>query len=183
MVVVLAAGALALAACGGDDDDGGGGDVSDEEQPYVDAIAAQFQTDDESELQLTGEQADCVAPRWVDTIGLDTFEEQAITPEDINDSSEDELSTLGLDESQGNELYDAFEACDVDVPALLIDSLAADSELDADTVTCIEDNLDADLVRRLMVAVVTQGDDALTGDNEVTQDFTTALTECVPEGG
>ena len=185
MVVLIAAGALALGACGGDDDDTSGpdGDVSTEEQPYVDAIAGQFRSGDDSEMQLLGEQADCVAPRWVDTIGVDTFEEHDVTPEDITDPDEDELTTLGLDEDQGNELYDAFEACDVDVPALLIDSLGTDDELDEETRSCLADALDGDLVRSLMVAVVTKGDAALTEDSDLSDDFTAAITGCAPTDG
>ena len=40
--------AFALGACGGDDD----GDVSDDEQPYVDAFVESATTADEDELQL-----------------------------------------------------------------------------------------------------------------------------------
>jgi len=182
-VVVLAVGALAMsaAACGGDDDDdAGGGDVSAEAQPYVDAIGAQFRTGDESELQLSQEQADCVAPRWVDAIGVDTFEAEGVTPEEITDESEDELPTLGLDESQGNALYDAFEDCDVDVPALLLDSIVAGGDIDDATRDCLQDALDGDLVRSLMVAVVTQGDDALSEDEALAEEFSGALDGCAP---
>jgi hypothetical protein len=132
-------------------------------------------------LQLTARQAQCVSPRWVDTIGVDRFEEQDVAPENITDEAEDELPQLGLDEAEGNELYDAFEACDVDVPALFVQSLASDTDLGADVVSCLEGALDDDLVRRLMVASITQGESALEEGSELEQTFTESIEGCAPE--
>ena len=109
--------------------------------------APSFRSGDEAELQLSSDQADCVAPRWVDAIGVDTFETQGVTPEEITDESEDELPTLGLDEAQGNDLYDAFEDCDVDVPGLLLDSISPAATSTSRRGDCLEDALDSDLVR------------------------------------
>jgi len=173
-MALLVIGGLALAACGGDD---GGGDVSDEEQPYVDAIAAQFTGTEEGELTLTTEQAECVAPRWVDIITVERFEEQGVTPEDITDESEDELTTLGLDESQGNEIYDAFGECDVDITDLLVASFAEGAGPDAD-VECLTEQFDDDLTRALLVASLTKPEFSPEDDPELTGRLTEALAAC-----
>jgi hypothetical protein len=71
---VVVCGMIGLVACGGGDDDSGGDDVSAEEQPYVDAMVDSFRSGDDDELTPTADQADCVAPRWIDTIGVDRSE-------------------------------------------------------------------------------------------------------------
>jgi hypothetical protein len=184
VVAVLAVGLVALAGCGDDDDAGGdGGDVSAEEQPYVDAMVTSFQQGDEDELTLTAEQSECVAPRWVDTIGVERFEDAGIEPADISDDGDDELSDLGLDEEQGGELYDAFGACDVDVKGLFIESLAGEQDLAEEDRDCLAENFDDDLLRRVMVVSLTGGDDALQGDEELTSDLFAVFAECPGAAG
>ena len=64
-----AAGALALlaGACGDDDDDGGGADSDD---PYVQALTESMDDQDESDLPLDADQADCLAPRFVEILDI-----------------------------------------------------------------------------------------------------------------
>ena len=184
---MVALGALVLGACGDDDDaggsDGGGGDVSEEEQPYVDAMVTNFQDSDE-ELTMSEEQAQCVAPRWMDAIGLERLQEAGIEPADIESDDEGtELTSLGLDEEAGGELYDAFGACDVDVKALFVESLAQDSGLSDEDRECVEENFDDDLLRRVMVASLTQGEEALQQDEELTSDIFAVFAECPGAAG
>ena len=39
---------------------------------------------EEDELTLTDEQAECVAPKWIDTIGVERLEEAGLEPADIS---------------------------------------------------------------------------------------------------
>ena len=96
-----------------------------EEQPYVDALVASFTSGEDEDFQLTEEQAECVAPSWIDTIGMERIEEAGVEPEDIGGDGGSELADLGLSEAEGNELYDAFGACDVDIKQAFIDGIAA----------------------------------------------------------
>ena len=50
-------------------------------------------------------------PAWVETIGTDRLAEAGIEPEDFSSEEDVELSTIGLSEDDGNEMYDAFDAC------------------------------------------------------------------------
>jgi hypothetical protein len=185
IAVMLTAGVLGLTglvACGGDDDDdaggGGGDDVSEAEQPYVDAMIENFRSGDADELTLTDEQAECVGPKWIDTIGVERLEEAGLEPSDIASDSESDISELGLSEDEGGELYDAFGACDVDLQALFIDSLAADEDLTDEDRQCLVDNFDEDFLRRILVLTLTQGDDALEGDEELTGELFDVFSEC-----
>ena len=180
IVVTLAAGALGLTglvACG-DDDDSGGDDVSADEQPYVDAVIDNFRTADEDELRLTDEQAECVGPKWIDTIGVERMEEAGLEPSDISSDSESDIAELGLSEEEGGELYDAFGACDVDLEALFVDSLAADQDLTDEDRECLADNFDDDFLRRIIIVSLTQGDDALEDDEELTSELFGVFAEC-----
>jgi hypothetical protein len=178
MVVTLTAGVLGLAglvACGDDDD---GGDVSEAEQPYVDAMVENFRSGEEDELTLTDEQAECVAPKWIDTIGVERLEEAGLEPADISSDGASDVGELGLDEAEGNELYAAFGACDVEMMDLFIDSLAAEQDLSDEDRDCLAENFDEDFLQRVMVAALTQGDDALEDDEELTSELFAVFAEC-----
>ncbi len=102
-----------MAACGDDDSSGGGGDeVSAEAKPYVDELKKAMTADGE-ELQLTGSQADCMAPKFIDAIGVDTLKAKGITPEDMASDSDTDFDELDLTDAQGTKMVDAFSACDV----------------------------------------------------------------------
>ena len=174
--VVLAVGVLALAigGCGGDDDD----DVSEDEQPYVDAFVASASDADEDELQLSGEQAECFGARFVDIVGVDRLEEAGVTPEDFGDDSSLDFSEIGLSEDEGEDIYDSFEECDVDIRAEFLNSLDADGSLTEEDRECVEDAFDEDLIRRMLVTTFVQGEDALEQDEELMSDVFAVFSEC-----
>jgi hypothetical protein len=205
--LVALLGLTALAACGDDDDSteattaattatvetsttgstatttgatsGSVGDASEED--YVAAVAATFTQGGEDDLQLTDEQADCVAPKWIDTIGVDRLKDKGISPDDIGDDADDaDISDLGLSEDEGGELYDAFAACDVDIRQQFVDSLAADEDVSEEAAACLDNAIDSDLLRRLIVTTLTQGDEALDEDTDLVNDFNSAVAPCQP---
>jgi len=191
---------LSAAACGDDDDSGGdaatttggasattsgstggtsGGDASSAtEDDYLAAIESQFtQTGDDS-LQMTDEQAGCVAPKWLDVIGVDRLKEQGITPDDVrSDTDNEKLSTLGLTEADGDKLYDAYGECDVDVREQFVKSVASSTEAAED---CLDDALSDDLLRRIFVTSVTKGEAGLDADEALTNEIFAALGKCAP---
>jgi hypothetical protein len=202
----LALGAVALltlsaAACGDDDDDKGGdaatttaastsgssggssgGDASSAtEQHYVAAIEAQFTNGGADSLQMTDEQAACVAPKWLDVIGVDRLKEKGVTPDDIRaDTDNEKLSTLSLGDDDATKMYDAYGECDVDVRAQFARSFAASAELPDDVEECVGDAVSDDLMQRLFVTSVTKGQAGLDADDQLTTDLTAALGKCAP---
>ncbi len=179
--MVVGAAALVFAAGCGDDDDAGGDDVevSDEAQPYVDAmVEGMVSTDDDEDLQLDQEQAECLAPRWVETIGVDRLQDAGLEPDDFATDGDPDLSSLGLSEDEGGELYDAFGDCDIDLKAEFIRSLTADQELSEEDAACLSDAFSDDFLRRIMVTSLVAGDDALDDNEELTSELLSVFSEC-----
>ena len=192
---------VAAAACG-DDDDGGtgatttggasatttggssasGGDASSAtEEDYLAAIEAQFTASGPDSLELTDEQAGCVAPKWLDVITVDKLKAQGVTPDDVRaDTDNEKLATLGLSDADAEKMYAAFGECDVDVRAKVGESMVASIEQDAEVEACVQDALTDDLVERIFVVSVTKGDAGLEADEELTNELFSALGECVP---
>jgi hypothetical protein len=181
-LLMVAAVAVSIGGCGDDDDDdAGSGDdveVSEEAQPYVDAMIESFDNSDPDELQIDREQAQCLAPRWVETIGPDRLAEAGIEPEDFSSDEDVELSTAGLSEDDGNEMYDAFDACGVDVSNVFVQSIATDEDLSAEDTECLEGALDDDFLRRVLVTTFVEGEDAIEQDEELTGDLFALFAEC-----
>ncbi len=178
LVGVLALSTMA-AACGDDDDggSGGGGAVSAEAKPYVDELRKSMMADGQ-ELQLTSSQADCMAPKFIDAIGVDTLKAKGVKPEDMASDSDMDFDELALTDAQGTELVDSFSACDVSLKALFIDSLSSDSEISADDKKCVEDALPDELVERLMVTTFTKGSDALQQDEDLMGQMLGVFSKC-----
>jgi hypothetical protein len=130
-ILLVAGGA---AACS---DDGGGSD--EDAQPYVDALVASL--DDEDEGGPTEAQARCIGERTIEVIGVDTLEEEGITPEDVADSDGPEDLGIDLSEEQARSIGESFVDCDVDFAALFAGPDASD-----ELVACIDENMDADLI-------------------------------------
>jgi hypothetical protein len=140
---------------------------------YLAAIERSLSSGDD--LKTTPVQAECIAPRWLDVIGLDRLVEHDIAPADIGDDVSDDgsaLSALGLSPTEGTALYDAFGACDVDIRQLFIE-LAAEGQ-SSDVVSCLDDALTPDLLQRLMVSSLLEEQP----DDQLQSDFTAAIGPC-----
>ena len=177
--VVLAVGALALAATAcGDDDDSDGGDVSEEEQPYVDALIESAAEDEGEDVELNEAQAECLAPKWVSILGADRLEEAGISPDELADDDDLDFSELGLAESDGEALYDALGECDVDFRETFIAGMTEDSDVSDEDRECLDEELDDDLLRRMLVTAFVDGEDALESDEDLMGDLFAVFAEC-----
>jgi hypothetical protein len=184
IAALLGATVLVLGACSSGDDDAGTdgtvtrGSAPAGAQPYIDSLVAGFTTGEDEDLQLTQEQAECVAPRWIDTIGVDRITEAGIAPEDIGADGNSELSELGLSEDEGNELYQAFGTCGVDLEQAFVDGIAMSGDLPPDVAACLEEQFDDDTLQRIMVITITKGEDALAEDQELTDSLLAVFAAC-----
>jgi hypothetical protein len=203
-VLVAGAAVVLVSACGDDDDDSGaattaggatgettgetsGGTAgSADAQAYVDAMVESFDNADPDELQIDRDQAQCLAPKWVDTMGPDRLAAAGIQPEDFAAEGDVDLTTVGMTEDDGNELYDAMGECDIDVKELFVDGFASDRDLSAEDRECFSNALDDDLLRRIMVTTLVKGEEALNQDQELSGDLIGVFAECpglVPTSG
>jgi hypothetical protein len=173
-VAVLAMGA-AGAACGGDDNDGGGsGESSSEEgQEYVDAIIA---SNDDS--GLTDEENQCFARAFVDAVGVDQLQD-AVTPEEIRENPESTPEEFGitLDEDQGDAFWEDVNDC-MDVRAAFVEGITEGEDLSEEAVNCLEDAIDDNLLKRIFLTSLIEGEAALEEDQELTSDLFAVFSEC-----
>jgi len=61
---------------------GGGGDdaVSDEGKPYAESLSTNLTKGGEGEIELSDQQANCIAPKWVNTMKPDRLKKAGIKP-------------------------------------------------------------------------------------------------------
>ncbi|MET0326968.1 MAG: hypothetical protein ABW219_17265 [Ilumatobacteraceae bacterium] len=176
-VLAVAVAVAVLGACGGDDDDGGDGPDA-AAQRYVDSLIAGFTAGEDEAPQLTPAQAECVAPRWIDVVGTTRLTDAGVAPEDLGVGGNGELAELGLSGDEGNELYDAFADCGVDLEQAFIEGIAMSGGLPDDVVDCLDEQFGDDTLRRIMVTTITKGEAALAEDQELTDSLLAALAAC-----
>ena len=160
--------------------------ASADAQAYVDAMIDSFDNADPDELQIDREQAQCLAPKWVDTIGTDRLAAAGIEPQDFAAEGNVDLTTVGLTEDDGNAMYDSMAECDIDVKELFVDGFADERDVSAEDRQCFTDALDDDLLRRIMVTTLIGGEEALNQDEELSGDLIGVFAECpglVPTSG
>lgn len=143
------------------DDDGGttepaDGPVDVDEATYVAAFTTGLSTGDSTggDLVLTKETAACVAPKWVAAMTVEQLNEAGITEKDAADAGFNPAD-VDLDESQAEELVDAFDACDFDIFGELGRSLTLG--LGEEQEQCAAENLDPELGRALLVKTFSTG--------------------------
>ena len=116
---------------------------------FAASLALGLENGDESsgDISLDAEGAECVAPRWIDIIGVDTLDGAGFTPKDLEDSDFG-FDDLKLDLDQGYEMIDVFADCDVDIRQEFLASVGSD--LDSQQKTCLDGQLDPTLLRDLL---------------------------------
>jgi hypothetical protein len=172
-VAVLVTGAFG-AACGDDDGGGSGGESSsDEGKEYVDAIVA---SNDDSEL--TDEENECFARAFVDAVGVDQLQD-AVSPDEIRDNPQSSPEELGitLDDERADGFWEDVNDC-MDVRAAFVQGLTAGENLSDETVDCLEGALDDDLLKRVFVTTLMEGEDALQQDEDLMGDLIGVLSKC-----
>jgi len=164
LVLVIGVVLVFAAGCGDDDSEGGGtdtgseseGDLSDEERAYVDAAVDGY--DAERDAPMTEDDARCMATSMVQGIGVDRLEEMGITPESF--SEDGDLPEGALTEADAEAMVSEIAGC-IDLQELFLAGFTEDESLSPETVECLADQFDEDLVTRLMVVLLSQGEDAL----------------------
>lgn len=197
LAAALAVSALALASCGssGDDGDGDEGttteatatteagangdegeaepdeDVSDvTAEDYTAALQSFFTTGvaEDGDLVLADGEAECVAPQWVEAIGVEAFHEAGTTTEALADPGYAFLD-LELDGATAQAMIDAFDGCGVDIYGQLASSLTLG--LTDEQQACAVEEIDPELANALLLTAFssTEGDGSEAFDALLTQ--------------
>jgi hypothetical protein len=164
-----------LAAACGDDDGGGssGESGSPEGQEYVDAIVASNDTSD-----LTDEENECFARAFVDAVGVEELQ-GAVSPDEIRANPETTPQEFGitLDGDQADAFWEDVNEC-MDVRAAFVEGMTEGEDVSEEAVNCLEDAIDDDLLKRIFVTSLMEGEQALDQDEELTSDLMSVLSEC-----
>jgi hypothetical protein len=171
LVLVMAAFVpLVGAGCGDDGDSGGSVSISAEEKPYVDALAKNLRAAGEGsdDIPLSDAQSDCLAPRWVDTIGVERFEKAGVKPADIaSDEKQMDFEGIKFTDAEATKMYDAFGSCDVNLRELLMKSMTEGEDVSPAARKCMEGVLTDDAIRKLMILGLTEGDKAMSDGEDL----------------
>ena len=134
--------------------------------PYVEAMKRSMQASNEEDgdFVLTDGQIDCMAPRFIGIIGVDRLKENGVTPADIENDKAMDFSDFGMTEKDGNDLYDSFGACDINLREMMLTSMAADEDMTPEMQKCMEDVFTDENLRRFMVSSMVEGDAAMEND-------------------
>ena len=84
------------------------------------------------------EAGKCLAPKWVDVIGVDGFAAAGFQPDDLEEMGA-RLGQLRVDESQAKEMAKGFDQCDVDLKAVAVAQLTAGPNVPASMKACLEE--------------------------------------------
>jgi hypothetical protein len=110
-------------------------------EEYTEAFVTNLSSgdDDGTDLVVTEEQAECVAPKWVAAITVEKLHEAGATVEALSDPGFNRVE-LALDEDQGAELVAAFDPCGVDLAELFAAALT--QGLTEEQQSCAVENID-----------------------------------------
>jgi hypothetical protein len=152
--LVLAGCVLVTAACGGS----GGSSASDDEKPYVDAMAKSMV--DDKDVQATQKEADCFAPRIVAAVGVAKLKAAKVSPREFAEA--ESLKDLGVTISRENEaeVGDAFGDC---ISAKTLEGLSGGDFKDLPP-ECT-DTFSPKSLGPIVAIVFTRGEDAVGSDS------------------
>jgi hypothetical protein len=177
MVPVIAALVILVAGCG---NDGTSDEVTVESKPYVDALVTDLETHGAGNIDLTGIQARCLAPRWVNVLQPERLEEANIDPEDLEEDTgfDTKAGKVPLSDAEIDKLVDAFGECDVDLQQAFIDHATSGATLSPEDRDCLDDALSDDFLHRMMGIELTKGPTAVDDDPTLSAELFEALSAC-----
>ncbi|QXC61885.1 hypothetical protein KSP35_03380 [Aquihabitans sp. G128] len=146
----------------GSDDSGPSTTVADDgdrsRQAYVDAFTESF---DSSGEILSKDKSECVADKFIDVIGFDKITDAGLTPQQFAAGNGDDFpKSLGIDEDKAGELYDQFEACDVNLADTFIKAFSTEGQaIDAKTEACLRKAVTDEALRASFIASFLGDDD------------------------
>ncbi len=98
---------------------------------------------------FSAEGVSCLASSWVDTLGVETFQEAGVAPADVARNQAD-LGDLELDRRTATALADAFADCGLELRDAYLKTL--EGNLSEQGKVCVDEMLTAEVVRQAFVA-------------------------------
>jgi hypothetical protein len=167
------AGILLLALVGCSDTDASG---QADRASYVEAFVDAAQSENGS---TSREQDRCFAESAVDAVGVTSLRDADVSPDDVRESDGSSPADLGVEVSDddGADYYERLQSC-LDVRTYLVDLVVGSGVVTDESVTCVEDAFDDELVRRIVITDFVEGNQA--GMSEVADDLEAIYVSCAP---
>lgn len=171
-VVGLAAFALVGgAACSDAEEEGSG-----ERDAYVDAFVEAAEA---GEGESDEDRDRCFAEAAVDAIGVTRLREAGVTPDEVQESGASHPADLGVEvtEADGEQYHERLSSC-LDLREYVLGVVTAGVDLPDESVECLEEAFNDDLVRRVVIADFVQGPEA--GSSAVAAELDGIYAGCAP---
>lgn len=154
--------------------------TGDDEDAYVEALSLNLQLDPDN--AALGPRADCIAPRWVEELGIDRFRRAGITPQElVQQTSMSAVIEIGPDLAESRRLIDVLPECEVDLLGSIFDTPAFADAPEAIR-ACLTDGLTEDMILDSMTAALA-GDGVDAESEALRQPLEDLVRSCAPELG
>lgn len=120
-------------------------------QDYADALVASY--DPRSDDVFSMDVVECVAPIWVEAIGVGTFQSAGVTPGDLEHGGAG-LDDVELDQATAETIVDALPGCGLPLFDLFVDGLGSDVTDDPATVACVRGAVSETQVRDALIGQI-----------------------------
>lgn len=110
-------------------------DIEGSASDYAQALVSSLDPEDTT---FTKGQVECLAPAWVDAIGVDSFKAARITPASIADQTST-ISDLEISPEVASTMVSALDGCDIDTVDLLIKTSTGGAQLTESQAACFDD--------------------------------------------
>ena len=144
------------------------GDPSpDLRRDYAEAMAAA----DDLPGEPTEEEQVCMGFALVDAVGVDQITE-AGGPDIFDDPDAQSLTDLGIsfDQQQADAFWEDLNEC-FDVRQAFFEGMRAGPEIPEEAVRCLEREFDDDLMKRVVMTAIVEGEDALDRDEQLQEEL------------
>lgn len=141
--------ALVLAACGGGDEES----APTSKGAYVDAMTSTWSQNE----QISEAQARCWSNKFVDTVGMERLRNHGAASTVAVTVGRLDYTALGFTQKEGNEVFDHFTDCGMDLRSTVVEGFLGADEVPAEARACITERLDDARVRDFTVTMMVQG--------------------------
>lgn len=148
-------------------------------QAYVDALASSIVGRDDLGVPVSSDQADCLAPRWIDALDPARLADADIDPETLGGRNVvyEVLQEL-IGRPEATEMVSALTDCGLDLEGALITEIGSRGTYNDEEVQCIVDSLPDGYIEKVVAISLADGRDALDAEPGLTEPLTDAVLGC-----
>lgn len=145
---------------------------------YEDAMVQSLFSSEELGLPVDEDQAVCIGPQWVESIGAENMADFGLEPEDLIDGDVSDAFEELIDLPVAQDMVQTLNDCEVDVTGALVDDIASDAGLTDEQAACFADELPDGFIEEILAISLADGRDALDADPDLAEPISDAALAC-----